>query len=135
MEVKVGRTYVTKSGLKVLILTDKCRLADGSNVYNVTGLVHEEDGCIRTASFTKDGSKDCKLPSHMDLVAEWSPYLKLIINEPVRYTRYSGDTSNFIGHFAGIQDGVPQVWANGRTSFTETAKFGCQYLESYSVEK
>lgn len=110
--IEVGKTYVDNEDCKHNIVY---KLKSGMFV----GIADNENEDIRR--FHSNGIGGIILVREYDWISE------LKIDDPVM-------TINGVRHFAGIHDGSPYYWVDGKTSFTTAAKGRDDCIRPYKPE-
>lgn len=113
--IVVGETYSQKDGTKVRIISTNGCDPD----YPVIGIYTDKDG-DGVRLYTKEGLFSIYTNDQRDLILSTN-YDDFKIDEPVLYRTAEGD-SWFKGYFAGVVNNAPQVWSEGRASWTTTCK-------------
>jgi hypothetical protein len=105
---------------------------DGTGEYCVHGAISEGTGGWRYALWTHNGEFISKITNSLDDLIQISPYYEdWQIDDPVLVWR--SNEEKIQGHFRGISsEGLPQIWAEGKTSWTTDKYYTYEYAEKRS---
>lgn len=133
-KIELGEKYETRDGRDATVF--HIMAENGSSDYTVFGMMHAtEIGDVWIpAMWTADGKFDAEDDEFErgknDLVSIYETFL---IDAPVRAWNTVEDTVH--AHFAGVdEDGLPMVWADGRTSHSSRDNLNRQVSYSYAVK-
>lgn len=130
-KIELGKTYKTRDGRDATVF--RVMEENGSCDYTVFGMMKstKTDDHWIAASWTAEGVFDVSFPCpSSDLV---SIYETFEVNTPVMAWNTSDDI--VYAHFAGVDaDGLPMVWADGRTSHSSRDNLNRQVSYSYVIK-
>ena len=110
--IDMTKKYRTKENKEVRIYA-----TDGAGEHCIHGAISEDTGGWRYALWTRNGEFISKTTGSLDDIIEISPYDGWQVDDPIRVWNNAADKMR--AHFKGISpQGLPQVWADGKTSWT-----------------
>jgi hypothetical protein len=109
--ISMSKEYKTTSGLPVRII---CIDVDTPDNYPVLALIKPKYGGEILYSYTAQGSHP--INREFDLI-EYNPLHEFKLDDPIMVRMHDNDQWLY-RHFAGIKEGKPTTFDNGRTSFT-----------------
>jgi len=124
--VDITKKYRTKENKEVRIYA-----TDGTGEYCIHGAILEDTGGWRYALWTHNGEFISKTTKSLDDIIEISPYDDWQVDDKILV--WGSNEKRIQGHFRGIShEGKPQVWAEGKTSWTTDEYYTYEYAEKRS---
>lgn len=116
--IDITKKYRTRDGKPVRILATDLK---GTLPIVVAINVGDYESII---ALSPEGRQWSDMNTPCDLI-EVSPYEDYALDDPVMAVDYTGAAQWFRGHFAGISNGAPTVYKDGKTSWTASGRRVC----------
>lgn len=120
--IDMSKTY-TSNGHPVRLLC-----VDGPGIKPVIGIIADDE----VATWTKDGAFRGEMGSSPYDLQEVNPYADFKIDEPVMALNGKVWLKRY---FAGVRDGKPRFWSNGKTSWTTNDTYVAEAIRRPTAEE